>query len=66
VSAAAKKRYDPQTQYICMTKPFCTCAGGPNEWDECCCIRTHGGVRCQNCDVMMVLIDMETGEPVTS
>jgi hypothetical protein len=53
-----------------MSKPYCRCVGGPNEWDECCCtpvVRESRATRlCTSCLAPMVLIDFETGEPVKS
>lgn len=51
------------TQLICTTKPFCTCANGPNVWDECCCFTGVDGL-CVSCGAQMVLIDFQAGEPV--
>lgn len=57
-----------KTQRICKTQPFCTCAGGPNEWDECCCVTTGqcSDCECIYCGAELVLIDIETGEKVAA
>lgn len=52
------------TQRICASEPFCLCAGGPNEWDECDCFADAMGERCAYCRALMEMIDFETGEVV--
>jgi hypothetical protein len=53
------------TQLICESQPFCKCAGGPNEWDECDCFAGADG-RCVSCEAEMIRIDFETGETVAA
>jgi hypothetical protein len=51
-------------QRICDSKPFCVCAGGPNDWDECCCFADPTGKFCVSCGQALRVIDLETGEEV--
>lgn len=47
--------------HICRAKT-CACAGGPNVWDECCCIHDGAGT-CRGCGDQLEEIDVNTGEP---
>jgi hypothetical protein len=58
-----RNKMNANQQLVCGSKPFCLCVGGPNEWDECCCIFCRGD-RCDDCDAKAILIDIETGEEV--
>ena len=56
-----------ETQLICTSQPFCVCAGGPNKWNECCCVKIDNRImdhKCRFCGAPLVEIDFETGEEV--
>ena len=54
------------TQLVCETEPYCSCSELEGSCECEAVDRDSNETTCDNCDAVMVRIDCDTGERVTS